>query len=84
MVAFAGSGGRQAPRDLKQALDVASVYVSHIAKPLSGHLASLRAAKLVTSERRGTTILYALNMAALESVIAALTDIANAKRSKMA
>ena len=56
-----------------------------IAKPtLSGHLASLRAAKLVTSERRETTILYALNMAALESAIAALTDIANAKRSKMA
>lgn len=56
-----------------------------VAKPtLSGHLAILRAAKLVTAERRGTTILYSLNMPVLEVAISALDDIVSAKRAKMA
>jgi DNA-binding transcriptional ArsR family regulator len=56
-----------------------------IAKPtLSGHLAVLKAAKLVTAERKGTTIVYALNMPMLETAVAALNDIVNAKRAKMA
>jgi ArsR family transcriptional regulator len=56
-----------------------------IAKPtLSGHLANLKAAKLVKAERRATTILYSLNMSELERVIMALTDITSARRIKMA
>jgi ArsR family transcriptional regulator len=56
-----------------------------ISKPtLSGHLAILRTAKLVTTERRGTTILYSLNLSALEAAITALNDIVTAKRIKMA
>lgn len=56
-----------------------------IAKPtLSGHLASLKAAGLVSAERRGTKILYSLNMPALEKMISLLTEIVSAKRSRMA
>jgi DNA-binding transcriptional ArsR family regulator len=48
-----------------------------LAKPtLSGHFAVLKAADLVTTERRGTTILYRINMSVLEEAIAALMDLA--------
>lgn len=48
-----------------------------LAKPtLSGHFAVLKAADLVTAERRGTTILYRLNMSVLEEALAAMMSIA--------
>lgn len=48
-----------------------------LAKPtLSGHFAVLKAAGLVAAERKATTILYRLQMPALEDAIAALADIA--------
>jgi len=54
-----------------------------LAKPtLSGHFAVLKSADLVTTERRGTTILYRVNMSALEEATAALMDLAGVKRAK--
>lgn len=48
-----------------------------LSKPtLSGHFTVLKAADLVTTERQGTTIIYRLNMSALEEAIGALMDIA--------
>ena len=48
-----------------------------LAKPtLSGHFAVLKAADLVATERRGTTIIYRLNMSVLEEAMSALMDIA--------
>ena len=53
-----------------------------LAKPtLSGHFAVLKTADLVTAERKGTTILYRLNMSVLEEALAALMSIAGAKSS---
>jgi ArsR family transcriptional regulator, arsenate/arsenite/antimonite-responsive transcriptional repressor len=52
-----------------------------LAKPtLSGHFTVLKAAKLITAERKGTTILYRLNMSVLEDAMAALMDIAGTRR----
>lgn len=51
-----------------------------IAKPtLSGHFAVLKAADLVTTERKGTTIIYQLNLSVMEEVLAAFMAIAGAK-----
>ena len=48
-----------------------------LAKPtLSGHFAVLKAADLVTTERRGTTILYHVNVSVLEEAAAGLMDLA--------
>jgi len=50
-----------------------------LAKPtLSGHFAVLKAADLVATERRGTSIIYRLNMSVLEEAMAALMSIAGA------
>ncbi len=54
-----------------------------LAKPtLSGHFAVLKSADLVTTERRGTTILYRVNMSVLEEATAALMDLGGVKRAK--
>jgi DNA-binding transcriptional ArsR family regulator len=51
-----------------------------LAKPtLSGHFAVLKSAGLMTGERKGTTILYRLNMSVLEEAMAALMSIAGTK-----
>lgn len=51
-----------------------------LAKPtLSGHFAVLKTAELVTAERKGTSILYRLNMSVLEEAMAALLSIADAR-----
>lgn len=48
----------------------------HLAKPtLSGHFTVLKTASLVTTERRGTTILYRLNMSVMEEAAAALMSL---------
>lgn len=48
-----------------------------LAKPtLSGHFAVLKTADLVTAERRGTTILYRLNMSVLEEALASVMSVA--------
>jgi ArsR family transcriptional regulator, arsenate/arsenite/antimonite-responsive transcriptional repressor len=51
-----------------------------LAKPtLSGHFSVLKVADLVGTERRGTTIIYRLNMSVLEEAMAALMDIAGTR-----
>ena len=52
-----------------------------LAKPtLSGHFAVLKSADLISAERKGTTILYRLNMSVLEETMSALMDIAGTSR----
>lgn len=52
-----------------------------LAKPtLSGHFMVLKHADLVTTERRGTTILYRLNMSVLEEAAAAMMDLAGVRK----
>ncbi len=52
-----------------------------LSKPtLSGHFSVLKSANLVTTERQGTTIIYRLNMSALEEAIGALMDISQSKK----
>jgi DNA-binding transcriptional ArsR family regulator len=52
-----------------------------LAKPtLSGHFSVLKSAGLISAERKGTTILYRLNMSVLEEALAALMDIAGTRR----
>jgi len=47
-----------------------------LAKPtLSGHFNVLRDAGLVTSERRGRTIVYSLNASAMEEALLALMEL---------
>lgn len=51
-----------------------------LAKPtLSGHFAVLKAADLVATERKGTSIIYRLNMSVLEEAMAALLSIAGSE-----
>jgi DNA-binding transcriptional ArsR family regulator len=52
-----------------------------LAKPtLSGHFTVLKHADLITSERRGTTILYRLNMSVLEEAAAAMMHLAGVRK----
>ena len=54
-----------------------------LAKPtLSGHFATLKQADLVSTERKGTTIIYRLNMSVLEEAMAALMDIAGTREKR--
>lgn len=54
-----------------------------LAKPtLSGHFTVLKHAGLVTTERRGTTILYRLNMSVLEEATAALLSLMDKEGSR--
>lgn len=53
-----------------------------LAKPtLSGHFNILKNAGLVTTERKGTTIIYRLNMNTLQEAIAALMAITRKGRT---
>ena len=48
-----------------------------LAKPtLSGHFAVLKSAGLVGTQRKGTTILYRLNMSVMEEALAAVLELA--------
>ena len=52
-----------------------------LAKPtLSGHFAVLKSADLVTTERKGTTIIYRLNMSVLEEAVAAFMAMTGISR----
>jgi ArsR family transcriptional regulator len=56
-----------------------------LAKPtLSHHFSVLRAAGLVRSERRGTSIVYTLQANALEEIAAELLDLTQGTRSAIA
>jgi ArsR family transcriptional regulator len=47
---------------------------------LSGHFNVLRHARLIVSEKRGTTILYSLNLSAFEEAMAAVLDLLEPRR----
>jgi ArsR family transcriptional regulator, arsenate/arsenite/antimonite-responsive transcriptional repressor len=65
-------GGAMSAGDLADQFD--------LAKPtLSGHFTILKSADLITSERKGTTILYRLNMSVLEEAAAAMMDLAGVR-----
>lgn len=54
-----------------------------LAKPtLSGHFAVLKAADLITAERRGTTIIYRLNLSVMEEVMAMMLDLMKVDREE--
>lgn len=58
--------------------EIAEVF--HLSKPtLSHHFRVLRAAGLVRTERRGTSIVYTLQASALEEIAAELLEIADSK-----
>ena len=47
---------------------------------LSGHFNVLRHARLIVSERRGTTILYSLNLSAFEEAMAVVLELLETRR----
>jgi len=49
---------------------------------LSGHLAVLREAGLVQVERRGSTLIYSLNLSVLEEALMALLDLFRVGRDR--
>lgn len=49
---------------------------------LSGHFNVLRHAGLILPERRGTTIVYSLNLSALETAMSAVLDLLGAARAR--
>lgn len=49
--------------------------VSVARSTLSGHLNVLKEARLVEAERRGTSIVYSLNVAAYEEMLAAVMEL---------
>jgi DNA-binding transcriptional ArsR family regulator len=53
---------------------------------LSGHFSVLKHAGLIVSEKNGTTVVYSLNLSALEQALAAVLNLLNvgptSKRSK--
>ena len=51
---------------------------------LSGHFNVLKAANLVVTERRGTTIVYSVNVSAFEEAMAAVLALLGAPESKEA
>jgi DNA-binding transcriptional ArsR family regulator len=54
-----------------------------LAKPtLSGHFNVLKAAELISAERRGTTLLYRLNLSVVEEAISALMELAGTGRKR--
>lgn len=49
---------------------------------LSGHFAVLRGAGLIVSERRGTSIVYSLNVSAFEEALAAMLELLEARTAR--
>ena len=49
---------------------------------LSGHFNVLKSAGLILAERRGTTIVYSLNVTAAEDALAALMDVVHGPAGK--
>ena len=49
---------------------------------LSGHFSVLKHAGLIVAERRGTTIVYSLNLSAFEEALAAAVEVFGAARKR--
>ena len=47
---------------------------------LSGHFSVLRHARLIVAERRGTSIVYSLNLSAFEEAMSAVLDLLETRR----
>ncbi len=47
---------------------------------LSGHFSVLKAADLIQEERRGTSIIYSLNLSVVEETLAAVMDLLHTGR----
>ena len=55
----------------------------NIAQPtVSKHLDVLRKAEIVTSERRGTQIIYSLNLSAMQEMLVYMTELFEGKAAK--
>ncbi len=86
--AFAALGDptrRQVLRLLRQGSKTAGEIADefHLTKPtMSHHLRILKAAGLVRSERRGTTLVYTLQSTVLEDVAAEILDLLPARRPR--
>jgi len=86
--AFAALGDptrRQVLRLLRQGSRTAGEIADefHLTKPtMSHHLRILKAAGLVRSERRGTTLVYTLQSTVLEDVAAEILDLLPARRTR--
>ena len=86
--AFAALGDptrRQVLRLLRQGSRTAGEIADefHLTKPtMSHHLRNLKAAGLVRSERRGTTLVYTLQSTVLEDVAAEILDLLPARRTR--
>jgi DNA-binding transcriptional ArsR family regulator len=51
---------------------------------LSGHFNVLKAARLIVAERRGSTLVYSLNLSAFEEALAAVLDLFGVGRNPRA
>ena len=49
---------------------------------LSGHFSVLKAANLIQEERRGTSIVYSLNLSVVEETLAAMMDLLGSSRQR--
>lgn len=49
---------------------------------MSGHLKLLRYAGLIVAEKRGTSILYSLNMSVVEQTLASVVDLLGTDKRK--
>ena len=49
---------------------------------LSGHFTVLRHARLIVSERHGTSIVYSLNLSAFEEAMTATLDLLESRRAR--
>jgi ArsR family transcriptional regulator len=49
---------------------------------LSGHFNVLKHARLIVSERRGTTIVYSLNLSVFEEALSAVMDLLHTGRER--
>ena len=49
---------------------------------LSGHFNVLRHARLIVAERRGTTIVYSLNLSAFEEAMSAVLELLEPRRRR--
>lgn len=81
--AMADASRRQILKLLRQRSMTAGEIAEHfpLAKStLSGHFSVLKAANLIQEERRGTSIVYSLNLSVVEETLAAVMDLLGSRR----
>lgn len=81
--ALADSSRRQILKLLRKRSMTAGEIAEHfpLAKStLSGHFSVLKAANLIQEERRGTSIVYSLNLSVVEETLATVIDLLGSGR----